>query len=459
MSSHPVIFSHSNPRRLWDHDRNILDDQARACAATGGLVGVVGVGIFMGEDDASTETFFHQIDYYAELIGPEHIALGLDYVYDVEAEKQYMAGVKSPAHGNYENMNNFFQPEQLLELTGMMIEKGYTEQTVRSILGENFLAGGRRGLAISWQPEMIPFILKRLFSAFLTLVLVSVFIFLLAHLAGDPAIAIAGKEASAEDIARIRAHYGFDKPLIQQYFAWCGRALSRRFRTVLSLPTDRRRYVADAPADYVDPRRQRSRIRPADIVTPRNFRGNPSQLPYRQDFALVIAVVGQAMPTFWFALVMIVFFGLTMRWLPISGNASWQHFIMPTIALGYFATPALMRLTRAGMIDALESDYIRTARAKGLSQASILFKHALRNVMIPVVSVSAVQFGAMLSGSIVVEQIFALQGIGWLSYDATVRSDLPVVQAITLVIAVFYVLLTLAADLLNALLDPRIRIG
>lgn len=139
VSSKPVIFSHSNPRRLWDHDRNILDDQARACAATGGLVGVVGVGIFMGEDDASTDTFFRQIDYYAELIGPEHIALGLDYVYDVEAEKQYMAGVKSPARGNYDKMNNFFQPEQLLELTGMMIEKGYTEKAVRAILGENYL--------------------------------------------------------------------------------------------------------------------------------------------------------------------------------------------------------------------------------------------------------------------------------------------------------------------------------
>ncbi len=111
------------------------------------------------------------------------------------------------------------------------------------------------------------------------------------------------------------------------------------------------------------------------------------------------------------------------------------------------------------MIDALESDYIRTARAKGLGQGSILFKHALRKVMIPVVSVSAVQFGAMLSGSIVIEQIFALHGIGWLGYDATVRSDLPVVQAITLVIAVFYVALTLVADLINAILDPRIRIG
>jgi len=165
------------------------------------------------------------------------------------------------------------------------------------------------------------------------------------------------------------------------------------------------------------------------------------------------------MAAFWCARVMIVLFWGALQWRAKSGNASWQSCSRTVIAVGDFATPALMRLTRAGMIDALESDYIRTARAKGLSHRSVLFKHALRNVMIPVVSVTAVQFGAMLSGSIVIEQIFALHGIGWLGYDATIRSDLPVVQAITLVIATFYVVLTLLADLLNAALDPRIRIA
>lgn len=305
---------------------------------------------------------------------------------------------------------------------------------------------------------MLSFVAKRLFSAFLTLLLISVFTFSLAHLAGDPAIAVAGREASAEDIARIRAHYGFDRPLFEQYFLWCGRALVGDFGKSYHY----QQLVSEMLAARL----------PITLILGASALGfalllslplgifaalRPNSLIDR--FSLTLAVVGQAMPTFWFALVMIVFFGLTLQWLPISGNASWQNFVMPTIALGYFATPAIMRLTRAGMIDALESDYIRTARAKGLSQSSVLFKHALRNVMIPIVSVSAVQFGAMLSGSIVVEQIFALQGIGWLGYDATVRSDLPVVQAITLVIALFYVLLTLVADLLNAVLDPRIRIA
>jgi peptide/nickel transport system permease protein len=304
---------------------------------------------------------------------------------------------------------------------------------------------------------MLPFIAKRLLSALLTLLLVSVFTFSLAHLAGDPAISVAGREATAEDVARVRVHYGFDKPIAVQYLAWCSRALVGDF----GMSYHYKQSVADMLAKRLPitltlgfsallfalvlslPLGILAATRPHGVI---------------DHLALWVALIGQATPTFWLALLMIIFFGLTLHWLPISGNASWLNFVMPTIALGYFAIPALVRLTRAGMIDALASDYIRTARANGLSTRSILFKHALRNVMIPIVSVSAVQLGGMLGGSIVIEQIYALQGIGWLGYDATVRSDLPVVQAITLIVAAFYILLILLADVLNAILDPRIRV-
>ncbi|EPN08683.1 peptide ABC transporter permease [Pseudomonas syringae pv. actinidiae ICMP 19070] len=174
--------------------------------------------------------------------------------------------------------------------------------------------------------------------------------------------------------------------------------------------------------------------------------------------ALSIAVLGQAMPSFWFALMLIVVFSVTLKWLPVSGNSTWAHFVMPAIALGYYATPAIMRLTRAGMLDVLNSDYIRTARAKGLRPVTVLFKHALRNALIPVVALAAVEFGFMLGGSVVIETVFSLQGIGQLAWDAIARDDFPVVQAVVLLIAVIYIVLTLLADVLNALLDPRIRV-
>jgi peptide/nickel transport system permease protein len=132
---------------------------------------------------------------------------------------------------------------------------------------------------------------------------------------------------------------------------------------------------------------------------------------------------------------------------------------MPSIALGYYATPAFMRLTRSGMLEVMESDYIRTARAKGLRTGAILFKHALRNAVLPVVSLAAVQFGFMLGGSIVIETIFALHGVGYLAMESIQRSDFPTVQAIVLILSLFYIVLTFLADLLNAFLDPRIRVG
>jgi peptide/nickel transport system permease protein len=165
------------------------------------------------------------------------------------------------------------------------------------------------------------------------------------------------------------------------------------------------------------------------------------------------------MPSFWFALLLILWFGVQLRWLPISGSDTWANFVLPAIALGYYAAPAIMRLTRAGMIEVLDADYIRTARAKGLAPMSVVFKHALRNAVIPVVALAAVQLGFVLGGSVVIETVFALHGLGYLAWESILQNDFPVVQAIVMLIAVIYVLLTLVADLANAWLDPRIRIA
>ena len=153
----------------------------------------------------------------------------------------------------------------------------------------------------------------------------------------------------------------------------------------------------------------------------------------------------------------IVVFGVWYGLVPISGADTWRSYILPVVVLAYSAMPAMMRITRSGMIDVMGADYIRTAYAKGLSGWHVIAGHAVRNAILPLVSLAAVQLGVLLSGSIVIESVFALNGLGRLAWESLLRADLPVVQAIILILSLLYVLLTTAGDLLNAWLDPRIR--
>jgi len=305
---------------------------------------------------------------------------------------------------------------------------------------------------------MLRFTLGRLFVAMLVVIVVSVIVFALTHVAADPARAMAGETATASDVEALRKAYGFDRPWPIQYLEWVGKAVVGDFGSS---------YLMKEPViDLVLHRLPITlslgvfALAFAILVSiPLGVLAAIRQNSLIDRVALAIAVLGQALPNFWFALVLIVIFGVWLQWLPTSGNDTWEHFILPAVALGYYATPALMRLTRAGMLEALGSDYIRTARAKGLLPPSVLYKHALRNAVIPVVSLAAVQFGFMLGGSIVIEAVFSLHGVGYLAWESIQRSDLPVIQAIVLMIALFYVVLIFLADLLNGWLDPRIRIA
>ena len=305
---------------------------------------------------------------------------------------------------------------------------------------------------------MLAFILKRLATAVLVALTVSALTFSLTFLSGDPAISVAGDAATVDDIQRIREFYGYDKPIPVQYLSWLGKAVTGDFGQSL--------YLNQPVSIEIFARLKITMtlgicalIFALSLAIPLGVIAaiRPNSLLDR--FALTIAVVGQAMPSFWFALTLMLWFGINWGILPVSGNDTWAHFVMPSIALGYFITPGVMRLTRAGMLEVLQSDYIRTARAKGASTLSVLFKHALRNAIIPVVSLAAVQFGFMLGGSIVIETIFAINGLGYLAWESIQRADLPMMQAIVLVLSVFYILLTFFADVLNAWLDPRIRIS
>ncbi len=305
---------------------------------------------------------------------------------------------------------------------------------------------------------MIAYSLKRLGVAILVALTVSLITFSMIYASGDPALAIAGEGARPEDVENIRKYYGFDRPIPVQYLDWLKNAVSGDLGRSLNL----RQPVADVIFERLPttmllgacaiafalilaiPLGVLAAIRPNSIF---------------DRFALTLAVIGQAMPSFWFALTLILWLGVYWRLLPITGQDSWLNFVMPSIALGYYVTPAVMRLTRAGMLEVLSSDYIRTARAKGLRPVTVLFKHALRNAIIPVVALAAVQFGFMLGGSIVIETIFQINGLGYLAWESIQRKDLPMMQAIVLVLSIIYVLITFLADMLNAFLDPRIRVS
>lgn len=304
---------------------------------------------------------------------------------------------------------------------------------------------------------MALYMAQRIALAICVCLAVSLLAFLLLNASGDVASAIAGEEATPEQMAAIRTQLGLDRPWPIRYFEWLGAALTgdfgnslffrqpvselifRRLPNTLTLAS----MAAVVMLALAVPLGVLAALRPGSIM---------------DRVALAIAVMGQAMPNFWFGLILIVVFSLTLGWAPASGSATLGHFILPAIALGYYSTPPMMRLIRAGMIDALSSDYIRTARAKGIGTGKIIFKHALRNAVIPVVSLLAVQFGNMLGGSVVIETVFGIQGLGYLAWESISRMDLPVVQAILIIVAVFYIALVLVSDMVNSWLDPRIRI-
>ena len=304
---------------------------------------------------------------------------------------------------------------------------------------------------------MTQYILSRLFIAFLVIATVSVISFMLLRISGDLALELAGEDATQEQIAETARLYGLDQPLYVQYFDWVGNALRGDFGHSL--------YTSEPVIEMIASRIGRTfklafyaMILALTISIPLGVIASLRPNSWLDRGALLFAVFAQAIPSFWFALLLMLFFGVSLRWLPISGSSTELHFLMPSVALGLSVMPQFMRLTRAGMLDVLGADFIRTARAKGLNPWKVYFKHALRVAMLPLLSLIAIVFGFLLSGSVVMETIFSLNGVGSLAFESIIRQDFPVLQSIVLMISVIYVSLTFFADLLNAQLDPRIRV-
>lgn len=305
---------------------------------------------------------------------------------------------------------------------------------------------------------MMQYLLRRLALGAAVAVTVMTLAFILTRLSGDLAISIAGANASEGDIEIIRKAYGLDRPLLIQFFSWVSRALVGDFGSSFFFKEKVSTLIAERLPVTITLGLVGLSIALL-ISIPLGMIAATRENTWIDRAITIFTMIGQAMPTFWLGLIMMIVFGLWLGLLPISGTGSWEHFVMPGIVLAFTAIPALTRLTRSGMIEAMSSDYIRTARAKGLSRLSIVGKHALRNAAIPVVSIAAVQLGFMLGGSIVIETVFALHGIGFLAWESIGKNDFPVVQAVVLVLAVIYVGLTLLSDMLNAVLDPRLRVA
>lgn len=305
---------------------------------------------------------------------------------------------------------------------------------------------------------MLRYVVARLLQAIPVAVTVTVIGFGLLRMSGDVAAELAGESATPEAIALIERTHGLDRPFHEQYFAWVrkvaegdlGRSLFSN-TPVLDLILERIGVTLTLAVSAL----ALSLIVSIPLGVIAAIRPNS----WLDRGVLLVALVGQAIPAFWLGLVLVYVFGVVLRVLPISGSETAAHFVLPVLTLSVLAIPGKVRLTRAGMIETLGSDFIRTAWSKGLAPHAVLFKHALRNAILPVVSISAVQLGFLLGGSVIIESVFGLNGIGLLAFESIKRADFPVVQSILVLVSLCYIVLTLLSDVLNAILDPRIRLS
>jgi ABC-type dipeptide/oligopeptide/nickel transport system permease component len=295
------------------------------------------------------------------------------------------------------------------------------------------------------------------------LLLVSSVVFAIMHiLPGDPVqLMLAGAESGAgspEALERVRQSLGLDDPLYVQYTRYLFNAMQGDLGTSIRFNTPVTDLVVDA-ARHTFILSIAGLIVALLIGVPLGIIAALYEDTWVDTLCMVIALFAVSMPLFWLGQLLILGISIRLGWLPAISGTQPTGLILPALTMGAIAAGLISRLTRSTLSEVLRDDYIRTARAKGLSGTSVVFKHGLRNAVVPVVALAAVQLGYLLGGSIVIETIFALDGLGYLAYQSITHKDFPVTQAVLLLLALIYVLLTLAADLLNAFLDPRIRVA
>ncbi len=301
------------------------------------------------------------------------------------------------------------------------------------------------------------YILKRVVLALPVLLGVSVVVFVAIRLIpGDPAQLMAGQAATQEVVQQIRQSLGLDQPLPVQYLYF--------LRNVVRGDLGRSLFNGAPVAEELAQRFPRTvRLALASMAVasligiPAGILAATRRSTWVDTAVMLVALAGVSVPVFWLGLNLILLFSVRLQWLPSFGYETWRHLVLPSLTLGAASTAIVARMTRSAMLEVLGQDYVRTARAKGLAERVVVNRHALRNALIPVVTVLGLQLGTLLSGAVLTETVFAWPGIGRLLVEAVLARDYPIIQGATLLIAATFVVLNVAVDVLYGLLDPRIR--
>jgi ABC-type dipeptide/oligopeptide/nickel transport systems, permease components len=309
------------------------------------------------------------------------------------------------------------------------------------------------------------YILRRVAAMLATLLFVSVLVFLVVRvLPGDPALVMLGLEASPDTVARLRTSMGLDRPLPVQYVEWIGDALRGNLGRSIQYDVPvagliLSRLSVTLPLTLMAAALMTLAGVPLGVYAAIRHRGWGDYL------TMILSQVGIAVPAFWAGLLLVLLFSVRLGWFASGGFDGWgqgvggavKSLLLPAVALGLFQFAVLARTTRSAVLEVLREEYVKTARAKGLSELVVLFRHALRNAMIPILTVAGVQLGQLMAGSIILESVFYLPGLGRLALGAITARDLPVVQGVVLFVASVIVMINAGVDMLYGLLDPRIR--
>jgi len=305
---------------------------------------------------------------------------------------------------------------------------------------------------------MKTYLVRRLLHSLLVLFGVSLVVFLILHLTGDPTLLLLPPDATAEEIQRFRQAMGFNDPVLVQYLRFLRGAVRGDFGDSLrhgepafSLVTERLPATLELAAAAL--------LVALCLAIPAGIISAVKRNTVLDYATTVIALLGQSMPTFWLGIMLILIFSVQLSLFPSSGRGNLEHLVLPAITLGLFTTARITRLTRSGMLEVLGQDYIRTARAKGVNERPVIWKHALKNASIPIVTIVGIELGTLLGGAVITETIFAWPGVGRLSVQAIFNRDYPVVQAAVFLLASTFVLVNLVVDIMYTYLDPRIRLG